>query len=347
MTFGAPQFLYLLAVLPALGIFVWWALTRRAIAINRIGDPALVQRLSPAAGSKVRGLRLALWLLGVALIIIALARPQWGSDIQLVEQAGVQVMVALDISRSMLAQDLKPNRLDRAKLEISDLTSRLEGDEIGIVLFSGASFIQFPLTSDHATARTYMNHASPDSISRQGTVIADAIDTAMTGFSVEREHQKIIVIMTDGESHEGDPIAAAGRAAAEGAVIFAVGFGSPEGSPVPDYDERGSIAGQHQDAQGRAVTSRMDEITLQRVAESGGGRYFRATEPGAMAALADEIQSFEEGGLQSEFNQRRVERFQLFLLAGALCLVLAELLADRLLLRQRGRREFAAGEGDV
>ena len=227
MTFGAPQFLYVLALLPALGVFVWWTLARRALAINRIGDPALVRRLSLGAGRRLRSLRLALWLLGVALLIIALARPQWGSDIQLVEQAGVQVMVALDISRSMLAQDLKPSRLDRAKLEISDLSSRLEGDEIGIVLFSGASFIQFPLTSDHATARTYLNNASPNSISRQGTVIAEAIDTAMTGFSAEREHQKIIVIVTDGENHEGDPIAAAMRAAAEGAVIFTVGFGTP------------------------------------------------------------------------------------------------------------------------
>ena len=341
MTFGAPEFLYLLAALPALGVFVWWALSRQRRAVGRIGDPALVQRLSLTAGRRVRGLRLVLWFLGVALLVIALARPQWGSDIQIVEQAGVQVMVTLDISRSMLAQDLKPNRLGRAKLEISDLISRLEGDEVGIVLFSGASFVQFPLTSDHSTARTYLNQASPKAISRQGTVIAEAIDIAMTGFSTEREHQKIIVIMTDGESHEGDAIAAARQAAGEGAVIFTVGVGSPEGSPVPEFDERGNITGQQQDAQGRAVVSRIDEIALQQIAESGGGRYFRAAEPGAMAGLADEIQSFEDRSLQSEFNQRRVERFQLFLLAGLLCLALAELLADRLFLRQSGRSNAA------
>ena len=188
------------------------------------------------------------------------------------------------------------------------------------MLFSGASFVQFPLTSDHSTARTYLNHASPNAISRQGTVIAEAIDTAMTGFSTERENQKIIVIMTDGESHEGDAIAAARQAAGEGAVIFTVGVGSSEGSPVPEYDERENITGQSQDAQGRAVVSKMDEIALQQIAESGGGRYFRAAEPGAMAGLAEEIQSFEDRSLQSEFNQRRVERFQLFLLAGLLCL---------------------------
>ena len=204
MTFGAPQFLILLAALPALAFFLWWAWGRRHAALRRIGDDSLFDRLGLAAGRRVRGIRLALWFLGVALLIFSLARPQWGSDIEIVEQGGVQVMVALDISRSMLAQDLKPTRLDRAKLEISDLISRLEGDEVGIVLFSGASFIQFPLTSDYATARTFLNHASPNAITRQGTVIAEAIETAMGGFSNEREHQKVIVIMTDGESHEGD-----------------------------------------------------------------------------------------------------------------------------------------------
>ena len=348
MTFGSPQSLYLLAVLPALGVFVWWALLWRRRAVSRIGDPVLVQRLSLSAGRRVRGLRLVLWFLGVFLLIVALARPQWGSDIQIVEQAGVQVMIALDVSRSMLAEDVKPTRLDRAKLEISDLISRLQGDEVGIVLFSGASFVQFPLTSDHSTAKAYLNNADPNAISRQGTVIAEAIDIAMTGFNTERENQNIIVIITDGENHEGDPISSARQAAEGGAVIFTVGLGSPEGSPVMGYDEGGNITGLLLDAQGRAIVSRIDEIALQQIAESGGGRYFRGSELGAMAALAGEIQSFQDRSLQSEFSQRKVERFQLFLLAGALALVLAELLADRLFHRQAiGRGAALENTGDV
>ena len=161
MSFGAPQFLYILAALPALALFVRWALSRRKALLRCIGDPTLVDRLSPAAGSWVRILRFALWFVAVTLLVVALARPQWGSDIEIVEQGGAQVMVALDISRSMLVQDIKPSRLDRAKIEISSLISGLEGDEVGIVLFSGASFVQFPLTSDYATARTYLNHAGP------------------------------------------------------------------------------------------------------------------------------------------------------------------------------------------
>ena len=343
MTFGSPQFLLLLAALPTLALFLWWAWARRTAALRRIGDAALLERLGLAAGRRERGLRLILWFIGVALLIMSLARPQWGSDIEIVEQRGVQVMVALDISRSMLAQDLKPTRLDRAKLEISDLISRLDGDEVGIVLFSGASFIQFPLTSDYATARTYLNHASPNAITRQGTVIAEAIETAMVGFSTERENQKVIVIMTDGENHEGDPITAAREAAAQGAVIYTVGFGSAEGGAVPEYDERGEITSYRQDAQGQVLISRIDEVALQQIAESGGGRYFRATDSGAIARLAEEIQSFEDQSLKSEFNQRKVERFQLFLLAGALCLALAELTTDRLSLPRRTRRRAAAG----
>ena len=282
MTFGSPQFLLLLAALPTLALFLWWAWARRTAALRRIGDAALLERLGLAAGRRERGLRLILWFIGVALLIMSLARPQWGSDIEIVEQRGVQVMVALDISRSMLAQDLKPTRLDRAKLEISDLISRLDGDDVGIVLFSGASFIQFPLTSDYATARTYLNHASPNAITRQGTVIAEAIETAMVGFSTERENQKVIVIMTDGENHEGDTISAAREAAAQGAVIYTVGFGSAEGGAVPEYDERGEITSYRQDAQGQVLISRIDEVALQQIAESGGGRYFRATDSGAM-----------------------------------------------------------------
>ena len=339
MTYGAPQFLILLAVLPALAFFLWWAWGRRNAALRKIGDAALFEQLGLAAGRRTRGIRLALWFLGVALLIFSLGRPQWGSDIEIVEQGGVQVMVALDISRSMLAEDMKPTRLDRAKLEISDLISRLEGDEVGIVLFSGASFIQFPLTSDYATARTFLNHASPNAITRQGTVVAEAIETAMSGFSTEREHQKVIVIMTDGESHEDDPIAAARQAVGQGAVIFTVGFGSPDGAPVPTHDERGQITGYSQDREDNVLISRIDDVALQQIAESGGGRYFRATDSGAMAGLAEEIQSFQDLSLQSEFNQRKVERFQLFLLAGALCLALAELVTDRLFLPRRTGRQ--------
>lgn len=344
MTFGSPQLLFALAALPALMVFMWRVHARRAAAGLRIGDPALVERLSEGANRGMGVARLVLWFVGVTLIVVALARPQWGSEVEIVEQRGVQVMVALDLSRSMLSQDVKPTRLDRAKLEISDLISRLRGDTVGIVLFSGASFVQFPLTADYATARTYLNSASPRAISRQGTVIGEAIETAMGSFNDQRVSQKVIVIMTDGENHEGDPVEAARQAAEEGAVVYTVGFGSPEGSPVAVYDEQGEVIGYRQDAEGRPIISRLDEEALQRIAEVGGGRYFRAGDPGAMGQLLDEIESFQDESLQSELSERRVERFQLFLLGGALALFLTGVLTDRLLFTSR-RRLQTAGEG--
>ena len=330
MTFASPQFLLALVALPALAMFLRWLLARRSAALSRIGDPALVERLS-ASSQRMRLARIILWFVGVALIIVALGRPQWGSEIEIVEQRGVQLMVALDVSRSMLSQDVKPSRLDRAKLEISDLISRLRGDTIGIVLFSGASFVQFPLTADYATARTYMTSAGPHMITRQGTVIGEAIETAMGGFNDQRVSQKIIIIMTDGENHEGDPVEAARQAAAEGAVIHTVGFGSSEGAPVAVYDEQGEVTGYRQGADGSPILSRLDEDALQRIAEAGGGRYFRADDPGALGRLLDEMESFQDESFQSELSERRVERFQLFVLAGALSLFLATVLTDRLL----------------
>ena len=329
MTFGAPQFLYLLISLPVLVVFVRWAMARRAVALRRIGDPDLVESLSMAS-RPLRLVRLVLWFIGVVLVILALSRPQWGSEVEIVEQSGVQLMVALDVSRSMLLQDMTPTRLDRAKLEISDMMSRLKGDAVGIVLFSGASFIQFPLTSDYETARTYLGHAGPGAITRQGTAIGDAIHTASGGFNDQRLSQKVIVIMTDGENHEGDPFAAAQQAAENGIAIYTVGFGSPDGVPVPLYDEQGKVIGYRQDAQGQAIVSQLDEGALRQIAETGGGEYFRASDSGAIADLVDQIGAFQAEGFQSELSQRRIERFQLFLLAGALSFVLAEVLTDRL-----------------
>ncbi len=348
MSFGAPYLLLVLLALPALAAFVWWAFRRRSAAIRRIGDPALITLLSAAADGPIRRVRLALWFAGVALLIVALARPQWGSDIEIVETRGLQIIIVLDVSRSMLAGDAEPNRLDRAKIEVADLLSRLDGDAVGIVLFSGASFNQLPLTTDYATARAYLSNARPSSITRQGTVIGKAIGTAMIGFSDKRENQKVIVIMSDGEIHEEesetDLIEAARQAERDGAVIYTVGLGSSYGAPVPIHDEHGNIIGQHQDQEGNPVVSRLDEALLQQIAEAGGGRYYRAGESEGVTSIVDEIETFQADRFRSEFSQRKVERFQLFLLLGALALFLIEILTDRLYLSLRRGLPRASGE---
>ena len=332
MTFAQPVFLYgLLLLVPLAGLFLWWARRRRDVDLARLGDPALVQRLSSTVNWRGRRWRDALWLAVLALILIGLARPQWGTETQVVEQEGIQVMVALDVSNSMLAQDIKPDRLSRAKMEIADLMSRLGGDEIGLVLFSGASFVQFPLTSDYATAMTFLDNARPEVISRPGTAIGDAIRTAMTGFDTNRASQKVIVLITDGEDHGGDALPMAEMAAEQGILIYAIGFGSPEGEPIPEYDARGEVVGFKKDQHGEVVLSRLDEVTLRQIAEIGGGKVFRATAGGSeLTALVDELGALQKAALSSQTKIFGIERFQIFLLAALVMMVIIELIPDRI-----------------
>lgn len=332
MTFAHPQFLFLgLILVPAAALFLYWASKQHQKAFARLGDSALIQRLSSSINWRGRRWQNVLWLAALALLIIALARPQWGSEVREIDQEGLQVMIALDVSQSMLAEDIKPTRLDRAKLEISDLMARLDGDEVGIVPFSGASFVQVPLTSDYNTALTYLDSADPSVISRPGTVIGDAIRTAMRGFDPNLSSQKVLIIMTDGEDHETDPLAAAQAAADDGILIYTIGFGTPDGEPVPVTNEYGQTIGYKTDEQGNVVLSRLDENTLQAIAATGGGKYYRATATGnELDALLDEIDTLQTAQLQSRLETRQIERFQIFLALALLALVAAEFIPDRI-----------------
>ncbi|HSH05685.1 MAG TPA: VWA domain-containing protein [Anaerolineae bacterium] len=337
MSWAHPEWLSLLLLLPVCGLVMVWAEGRRAATAARLGNPALVAQLQLAVNERGRRWQRWLWLLGLGLMIVALARPQWGTEVQVVTQEGVQVMVALDVSASMLATDLKPSRLVRARQEIADLMARLEGDEVGLVLFSGASFIQFPLTSDYGTARAFLDAAEPGIISRPGTVIGEAIETAMSGFDEQRSGQKVIVIMTDGEDHETEPLAMAQAAAREGVVIYTIGFGSAAGAPVPEYDEGGALVGYKRTTAGETVLSQLNERSLQEIAAAGNGRYFRATASGEeLDELVRLIDELETAQMESRFQTTKIERFQWFLGLGLVCLVWYQLIPERV--REKGRR---------
>jgi len=330
MTFGQPQFLVAFLLVPLALVAGFWLQQRRNAALHRLGNPVLVRRLCAAVNWSGRRWQGALWLLALTLLILALARPQWGSKEEIVEQEGIQVMVALDVSKSMLAQDVKPDRLRRAKMEIVELMNRLEGDEIGLVLFAGASFVQFPLTSDYDTARAFLDNANPGVISRPGTAIDEAIRTAMNSFDEQRDNQKVIIIMTDGEGHEGDPLAAAQEAAAEDILIYTLGFGSPQGVPVPEVDRNGQYIGDKVDANGNPVLTRLDETTLQQIAQAAGGRYYRASAGGdELDALRAEMATLQTAALQSRVDSQMVERYQLFVLLALVALLIAEFIPER------------------
>ena len=329
MTFAQPLFFAAFAFLPLILLFMWWTEHERKSALARLGNPALITQLAATVNWRGRRWRSGLWLLAIILLIIALVRPQWGSEVQVVEQEGLQVMVALDVSHSMLAEDLKPNRLIRAKQEISDLMTRLNGDEIGLVLFSGASFIQFPLTSDYDTARSFLDHAEPGVISRPGTVIGEAIETAMSGFDQKRKSQKVIVIMTDGEDHETNPLTVAQEAAKEGAIIYTIGFGSAQGAPIPEFVQ-GTLTGYKKDQQGELVLSKLDDTTLRQISQATDGRYFAAQADGSeLDQLVDDLKRLQTERLESRFQTTKIERFQWFLCLAILILLSRELIAER------------------
>jgi len=327
MTFANPTIFWALLLVPLTLIFLGWAERSREAAIQKLGDPSLIQRLSLTVNWSGRKWQTRLWLLALVLTLLALARPQWGSEVQVVKQEGVQVMVALDVSKSMLAQDIKPDRLTRAKMEISDLMNKLDGDEIGLTLFSGASFIQFPLTNDYDTARSFLESASPNSISRPGTEMGAAIRTAMSGFDNNHNSQRVIVIITDGENHQPDAIAEAQAAAQEGVLIYTIGFGSTEGEPIPEYAVDGSIVSYKTDETGQTVLSRLDETTLQEIAQIGHGKYFRAAANGSeLDDLVNELNNLQSAQLESRLETTKIERFQIFLAGAVLALIMAEVI---------------------
>ena len=320
-----------LVLFTAAVIFTLWANRRQKHALAKLGDPTLIQKLSDNINWRGRRWRTALWLFALAMLIISLARPQWGSEVREIDQEGLQVMIALDVSQSMLADDIKPTRLARAKLEIADLMERLDGDEVGLVLFSGASFIQVPLTSDYLTALNYLDSVGPAIISRPGTVIGDAIQTAMSGFDPNLNSQKVLVLMTDGEDRETDPLAAAQEAADDDVLIYTIGFGTPEGVPIPETNSYGEVTGYKTDQSGQVVLSQLDEQTLKAIAQTGNGRYYRASADGSeLDRLLAEIDNLQKAQLQSRFETRHIERYQIFLALALLALVISEMIPDRL-----------------
>ena len=330
ISFARPQYLYAILLLIPLFLFLLWSRYRRREMLHKLGDPVLITRLSESVIQRNRNWKHVLWFFTLLMMVLALARPLWGSQVQVVEQRGLQIMVALDVSNSMLAADIKPSRLERAKLEISDLMDQLAGDEIGLVLFSGSSFIQFPLTSDYATARSFLDYAGPELISTPGTALGEAIQTAEAGFDPQRSSQKVILLITDGEAHDSEALAEAQAAAEKNIKIYAIGFGSAQGEPIPEYATDGSISGYKKDSQGEIVLSKLNESLLQQITSASGGQYYHATAAGEeIANLLDEINALQKEELEQQFEVKGVERFQVFVLAALILMTVSMLLPER------------------
>ena len=329
MEFSHPRFLPLLGLIPLLAILLFWAAVRRRTALSRIGEPALMTALAASLAPHRRRIKQGLWLIAASAVVLSLSRPVWGTQMSVKARQGVAVMVVLDVSHSMLAEDIQPSRLERARLTIEQVMEQLGGNDIGLVIFSGSAFLQFPLTSDFNSALTYLYNASPESISRPGTAIEKAIKVALDSFPEHRATGRVILLLTDGEGHEGSPLNAAQNAAQENIIIHAVGIGSPDGEPIPLRNADGSIAGYKTDRQGKIVLSRLDESTLQEIASLTGGIYTRADSFTGVEAIIEAISAMETLQDEEQFETSGIERHPWFTGLALAALMLEAIIHER------------------
>jgi Ca-activated chloride channel family protein len=323
MNFQNPVALWLLLLIPLfLAFFIWRSIVRSA-ALRRLGDTELVQALLSQISPFRRRMKALLWMLALAALIFALAQPTLGTESELIRSEGIQIVVAIDVSRSMNATDISPSRLGRARLDTMDIVRGLEGNDIGLVIFAREAFQYMPLTFDIHAAEVFLGGLTTDMLSLQGTNIPAAIQVSMGAFEHRSRAQKVIILISDGESFEGDAIAAAQIAAEENVIIYTIGYGTPEGSTIPIYDENGTLIDYVTYNDNSLVNSTLNADLLQRVAAETGGFYLQGGSDST--PLVQDILSLQEGALRDEIITRPVERFGLFV-AIALALLSLEIL---------------------
>ena len=322
--FAQIEYLLLILLIPFLYLFYVLYLSIRKRRLERFGDVKLMESLMPTV-SKSRGwVKLTLFSISLFFFAIGLARPQLGARVKEQDSKGVEIMIALDVSNSMLAEDYSPNRLERAKLAISRLVDKLKGDRIGLIVFAGQSFIQLPITTDYVSAKLFLNNIGTNSVPVQGTALGDAIKTAIRSFSLESEGSRAIILITDGENHEDDPIAAAKDALEMGIRVFCIGVGSADGKPIPM--ESGELM---KDSKGNIVVTKLDETTLQKIAAAGGGEYVRAgnSEFGLNPIISD-IKEMDKQKFKSVTFEDFDEQYMYFFAIALFFLILEFLIAN-------------------
>ena len=305
-----------------MGYGVWRHLRTRRI--RKFGDEALVKALMPSWSGSKGWVKMILFSLAFAFFVIGLARPQIGAKLAEHKTRGAEIVICLDVSNSMLAEDYSPNRLDRAKLAISRLTDRLKDDRIGLILFAGTSFIQLPVTTDYVSAKMFLGSIDTGSVPVQGTAMGDAIFTAIRSFSAQSEKSRVIIVISDGENHEDDPVAAAKEAAENGIRVYTVGVGSADGQPIPFE------GGLMKDKDGEIVVTRLDEETLRKVAEAGNGAYVHAGgDEFGLNPIIEDVRRMEDEEFGSVVFEEYDEQFMYFFGIALFLLVIEMLIGER------------------
>jgi Ca-activated chloride channel family protein len=329
--YAHPDYLYFLLVIPVFTAFFIITRMYRRRSLRIFGDHALIEQLMPSVSNSRPIIKFILWMLALSFIIIALAQPQFGSKLLTSKRKGVELIIALDVSNSMMAEDIKPNRLERAKRAIAKLTERLRDDKLGLIVFAGQAFVQLPITTDYISAKLFLDAINTNIVPVQGTAIGAAIDMAVKSFSPTFVGSKAIIVITDGENHEDDAVGAAKTAFEKKIIVHTIGMGLPKGAPIPigapgsrDFmkDKNGSI-----------VVTKLDESMLTQIATAGGGIYIRANNAEVgLNNLFNEIEKMEKTELSSREYSEYDDQFPLFL-----SLALAMILIDFMLLDRKNK----------
>lgn len=324
--FASPQYLYLLLVLVALAAIHYYIIYRKKQQVKRFGDPELTRQLFLGVSRWRPEVKFWLTMLALASFIVALARPQFGTRLDTRERMGIEAIIALDVSNSMLAEDVKPNRLEKAKMMVSNMVDGMRDDKIGLIVFAGQAFVQLPITSDYVSAKMFLETISPAMMSVQGTDIAEAINLSMRSFTQQEDVSRAIFVITDGEDNEARGVEAAKQAAAKGVRVYVLGIGNPGGAPIP-------IPGTSQyiiDDEGNTVVSRLSEEMCREIATAGGGSYIYVdNSSSAQKKLSEQVDRLAKAKMESQIYSEYDEQFQGFVLIGLLLLLLDVFLLER------------------
>ena len=339
MRFGNPDFLWAYLLVPFfILLYILLSVARKSF-YKKFGETVVVQRLFPKEYFNFRPLKAAVFIFAFSLLVFALARPLFGVKTEMVERKGIDIFIALDISKSMLAQDVAPNRITRAKYEISKMFDMFSGDRIGLIVFAGTSFTQMPLTLDYGAAKMFLESVTTDWISSQGTDLSGAIELARKSFA-KSGASKVLLIISDGEENQGDAVKAAKAAAQEGIVIHCVGVGSESGSPIPEQKSGNSVV-YKKDKSGNIVLTRLNSKTLEEIALAAGGKYFLAGIDLNLQEIYKEISDMKKNDFGTAKQVRFNEQYQLFLLAALILFLLEYFLPDAIVRKNEWTGRFS------
>ena len=326
--FAHPEYFYLMLVIPAFVVLFILSRLNRLRSLRLFGDRALIAQLMPSASGNRPFIKFTVWMLALAFIIGALAQPQFGSKLVTSKRKGVELIIALDVSNSMMAEDIKPNRLERAKRAIAKLTERLRNDKIGLIVFAGQAYVQLPITTDYVSAKLFLDAINSGIVPVQGTAIGAAIQMAVKSFTPQFTGSKAVIVITDGENHEDDAIGAAKEALEKKIIVHTIGMGLPQGAPIPvgGAGSRDFL----KDKQNNIVVTKLDENMLTQIATTGGGTYIRANNAEVgLNNLFNEIEKMEKSELNSRDYSEYNDQFPLFLTLALVLILIDFMILDR------------------